>query len=336
MYRQKADEVAQVTAIPDRPAGPFRNLPAGLTISHAREHDDVLVRSNARILNDFLDIRLCQLQLLLALPGAGRAVVVGAAVVNTVLFLTLPSIARRVHKPGRNTRHQPQAHQQSVKEVLKPLPAHPARRKQARRHHVSYSASRDTVNWQSGDRFHRAAITSSRLRLIFTPRYPHRREGRVQRSAWPGEPALRRTKGRRPADAQNARICAKPSASNPRTTDVHNGRSARSPGQRLSLSVTLSIGVSSRLTFFPALVGLICWRAVAVKLRLLSGSIKRRHGRIVLKLAHGMRHDRTVNMSRRAYILEGLIDQREAVAEVNCIPNAEQLEIKRSRSQVTK
>jgi hypothetical protein len=38
---------------------------------------------------------------------------------------------------------------------------------------------------------------------------------------------------------------------------------------------------------------------MAVKSRLLSGSIKRRHGRIVLELAHGMRHERAVPVPGR-------------------------------------
>jgi hypothetical protein len=51
----------------------------------------------------------------------------------------------------------------------------------------------------------------------------------------------------------------------------------------------LSIGVSSRLAFAPAPVGLFCWRPDGWLARFLSGSIELRQMHIMLELAHDMR-----------------------------------------------
>ena len=64
---------------------------------------------------------------------------------------------------------------------------------------------------------------------------------------------------------------------------------ARSLGERSSLNVTLSIGITLRPTSDPAPIGLVCWRPMGRWSGSCRGSIQRRPGHIMLELARDMR-----------------------------------------------
>lgn len=76
MLRQDPDEVGEIVSVLDLPARHFGCLLAGEGIGDAGEYNDVLVSLDLCAFDDLSDIGGRQGGVLLALPGAGRPVVV--------------------------------------------------------------------------------------------------------------------------------------------------------------------------------------------------------------------------------------------------------------------